>query len=153
MAASSCVHSTTANPPCLLEDFTCVAWRDLFTDLCDGYTKTGGGFSHYPAGCSNSSAYRSTFLDKWLEWEIWADRRFDPLGRIRKEKALAQSCLSDTNKELLKLEELENSRQPVGAESHSRQDIELEFWKELNAMVANLEQTCKMEADRRQSLE
>ena len=37
----------------------------ILTQLGQGYTDCAGGFSHYPAGRSNGSAYTKTSLSKW----------------------------------------------------------------------------------------
>ena len=58
----------------------------IFTQLCQGYTVNAGGFSHYPAGRSNGSAYKSTVSKEWATLEqrmIVNDRLIKRLGEIR----------------------------------------------------------------------
>lgn len=46
----------------------------VFTQLGQGYTEGAGGFSHYPAGHSNGSAYRSTSDKDWHRFAVEAFR-------------------------------------------------------------------------------
>jgi hypothetical protein len=43
-----------------------------FTQICQGYTQRAGGFSHYPAGYSNDSAFKQLAMAEWtiLESEV-----------------------------------------------------------------------------------
>lgn len=46
----------------------------ILTQLGQGYTEGAGGFSHYPAGRSNGSAYRKTSKGQWDQFEYEAAR-------------------------------------------------------------------------------
>lgn len=46
----------------------------ILTQLGQGYTDGGGGFSHYPAGRSNGSAYNKTSTSEWNQFEYEAGR-------------------------------------------------------------------------------
>lgn len=46
----------------------------ILTQLGQGYTDGAGGFSHYPAGRSNGSAYNKTSKSEWDQFEYEAGR-------------------------------------------------------------------------------
>ena len=53
----------------------------IFTQLAQGYTEDAGGFSHYPAGRSNGSAYNRTSKSDWTKYGYEARRS----GNLRRE--------------------------------------------------------------------
>lgn len=90
----------------------------LFTELCEGYTMTGFGFSHYPAGCSNGAAFRSIDLRRWHAWENWGSKRFNVLDRLQEEgnesREHYESLLKDTEQSLtIQQQEVELQRDHV----------------------------------------
>ena len=48
----------------------------IFTQLAQGYTQGACGFSHYPAGCSNTSAYSTTSTEEWVKYFLRAERLY-----------------------------------------------------------------------------
>lgn len=46
----------------------------ILTQLGQGYTDAGGGFSHYPAGRSNGTAYKMTGKADWVNFQYEAAR-------------------------------------------------------------------------------
>jgi len=62
----------------------------VLTQLGQGYTEGGGGFSHHPAGNSNGSAYRKTTPKEWdrYEAEAFEDGRMD--AELDRENAWAE---------------------------------------------------------------
>lgn len=60
----------------------CFLGEIVFTQLADGYTINGGGFSHYPAGRSNSEAYRAFSGQIWNELTTQVDKRWSILSRM-----------------------------------------------------------------------
>ena len=53
----------------------------IFTQFEQGYTEEAGGFSHYPAGRSNGSAYNKTSKSDWTKYKEYALR----WGKLRRE--------------------------------------------------------------------
>ena len=66
-------------------------WRSLhpwfseiyLTQIGQGYTQGAGGFSHYPAGRSNGSAYRETSDEDWIKYRNEALRHGHLVKNLR----------------------------------------------------------------------
>lgn len=98
----------------------------VLTQLAQGYTDGAGGFSHYPAGFSNGSAYRSTGLKAWARF---ADTAYnsgtlaaelesmitDAEERTEKIKALRTGCEREREVLTLKIKRQKALLKVIGA--------------------------------------
>ena len=78
----------------------------ILTQLGQGYTEGGGGFSHYTAGLSNGAPYRKTSRQDWARFLYEAGRSGD-LKRERN-RFLAQVKISEAAREQRAIREAED---------------------------------------------
>ena len=96
----------------------------VLTQLGQGYTEGAGGFSHYPAGRSNGSAYHKTSKGQWDQFELEAGRSGLLDRELRKIYARERHEYNQSK------QELEHSESSLTAE--------LDFLAALNNTLASL---------------
>ena len=105
----------------------------ILTQLGQGYTEGAGGFSHYPAGRSNGSAYQKTSRGEWDKFEYEAGRS----GLLDAElKKIHGKSKQDYHKSK---EELEHKESGL--------TTELDYLAQLNTTIASLTLWAHTKAD------
>ena len=94
----------------------------VVTQLAQGYVQGGGGFSHEPAGRSNTSSNKTVPTKTWsmFEAQIYADGSFETEARANHQRLLATEQASEQTREWREQEEQSRRRVHNARVTHLR---------------------------------